>query len=52
MIFGEGGSIGLHAHPGTLVMTVETGSFGFTYMGDGDGDAEPGGYRPTRPANP
>jgi hypothetical protein len=36
VIFGEGGSIGLHTHPGTLVMTVETGSFGFTHMGDSE----------------
>jgi hypothetical protein len=36
VIFAPGGSIGMHTHPGTLVMTVESGVFGFTHMGDGD----------------
>jgi quercetin dioxygenase-like cupin family protein len=34
--FGADGSIGLHTHPGTLVVTVETGSLGFTYMDEGE----------------
>jgi hypothetical protein len=36
IIFGTGGSIGLHTHPGTLVLTVESGQFGFTPVGDGE----------------
>lgn len=36
VIFAPGGSIGMHTHPGTLVMTVETGVFGFTHHGDGE----------------
>lgn len=34
--FGGDGSIGLHTHPGTLVVTVESGSLGFTYMDEGE----------------
>lgn len=36
IIFDSDGSIGLHAHPGTLVVTVESGSLGFTYMDKGE----------------
>lgn len=36
VIFGPGGSIGEHTHPGSLVITVESGSFGFTHLGDGE----------------
>ena len=36
IIFGPGGSIGTHTHPGTLVLTVESGQFGFTPIGDGE----------------
>lgn len=36
VIFAPGGSIATHTHPGTLVLTVESGSFGFTHMGDGE----------------
>ena len=36
VIFAPGGSIGLHTHPGTLVMTVESGVFGFTHMGENE----------------
>jgi quercetin dioxygenase-like cupin family protein len=35
-IFGPGGGIGPHSHPGTLVFSVESGAFGFTPVGDGD----------------
>lgn len=34
--FGPGGSIGAHTHPGTLVVSVESGSFGFTLLDHGD----------------
>jgi len=34
--FGVDGSIGLHTHPGTLVVSVERGSLGFTYMDEGE----------------
>lgn len=36
IIFGPGGSIGAHTHPGTLVVSVESGSFGFTLLDHGD----------------
>ena len=36
VIFGEGGMIDLHTHPGTLIVTVESGEFGFTHMSDGE----------------
>ena len=36
IIFGPGGSIGEHTHPGTLVLTVESGQFGFTPVGAGE----------------
>lgn len=36
VIFGTGGSIGAHTHPGVLVLTVESGRFGFTPVGDGE----------------
>jgi hypothetical protein len=35
VIIGPGGSVGEHTHPGTLVVTVETGVLGFTHLGDG-----------------
>lgn len=34
IIFGEGGSILDHTHPGTLVVTIESGSLGFTLLDD------------------
>lgn len=34
--FDVDGSIGLHTHPGTLVVTVESGMVGFTHMDDGE----------------
>jgi quercetin dioxygenase-like cupin family protein len=34
-IFGPGGGIGPHTHPGTLVISVESGAFGFTPVGEG-----------------
>ncbi len=36
VIFGPGGSLGAHTHPGTLVAVVESGSFGFTLLEDAD----------------
>ena len=36
VIFAPGGSLGAHTHPGTVVATVESGSFGFTHLGDGE----------------
>lgn len=36
IIFGPGGSIGPHTHPGTLVVSVESGSFGFTLIEHGE----------------
>jgi quercetin dioxygenase-like cupin family protein len=36
VIFEPGGSIGPHTHPGTLVLTVESGKFGFTLADDGE----------------
>lgn len=33
-IFGPGGGIGPHTHPGTLVISVESGAFGFTLVED------------------
>ncbi|MBA2518843.1 MAG: hypothetical protein H0V24_04200 [Chloroflexia bacterium] len=36
VIFGPGGSIGAHTHPGTLVVSVESGSLGFTLLDHGD----------------
>jgi quercetin dioxygenase-like cupin family protein len=35
-IFGPGGSIGPHTHPGTLVISVESGAFGFTPVDEGE----------------
>jgi hypothetical protein len=34
IIFGPGGSIGAHTHPGTLVASVESGTLGFTLLDD------------------
>ena len=36
VIFAPGGSLGAHTHPGTLTAIVETGSFGFTLIEDGE----------------
>ncbi len=36
VIFAPGGGITSHTHPGTLVLTVESGTFGFTHLGDGE----------------
>jgi quercetin dioxygenase-like cupin family protein len=35
-IFGPGGGIGPHTHPGTLVISVESGAFGFTPVHEGE----------------
>jgi hypothetical protein len=35
VIFGPGGSIGPHTHPGTLTVVVESGSLGFTLVDEG-----------------
>jgi hypothetical protein len=35
VIFGPGGSIGQHTHPGTLTVVVESGSLGFTLVDEG-----------------
>lgn len=35
-IFGPGGGIGPHTHPGTLVISVESGAFGFTVEEEGE----------------
>jgi quercetin dioxygenase-like cupin family protein len=36
IIFGPGGSIGPHTHPGTLVVSVESGTLGFTLIDEGE----------------
>lgn len=36
IIFGPGGSIGPHTHPGTLVVSVESGTLGFTLAEEGE----------------
>ncbi|MDQ3655392.1 MAG: hypothetical protein M3457_09960 [Chloroflexota bacterium] len=36
VIFAPGGGITEHTHPGTLVLTVESGTFGFTHMSEGE----------------
>jgi quercetin dioxygenase-like cupin family protein len=36
VIFGVGGSLGPHTHPGTLVASVESGTLGFTLVDDGE----------------
>jgi hypothetical protein len=36
VIFGPGGSIGAHTHPGTLTVVVESGSLGFTLLDHGE----------------
>jgi hypothetical protein len=36
IIFGPGGSIGAHTHPGTLTVVVESGSLGFTLLDQGE----------------
>jgi quercetin dioxygenase-like cupin family protein len=35
-LFAPGGSIGAHTHPGTLVISVESGAFGFTPVHEGE----------------
>ena len=48
LTFEPGGTIGAHTHPGTLVVTVESGTFGLTLLSDdhmqitraGSGDEE------------
>lgn len=32
----DGGSLGAHNHPGTLAVVIESGSFGFTHLDEGD----------------
>jgi quercetin dioxygenase-like cupin family protein len=34
--FAPGGSISAHTHPGSMVATIETGSLGFTHLGDAE----------------
>jgi quercetin dioxygenase-like cupin family protein len=34
LTFEPGGSIGAHTHPGTLVVTIESGTFGLTLLSD------------------
>lgn len=34
IVFGPGGSIGAHTHPGTLIVSVESGTLGFTLVDD------------------
>lgn len=36
LYFEPGGAIGAHTHPGTLIVTVESGEFGFTLVDHGD----------------
>ena len=36
VIFGPGGSLGAHTHPGTLAVVIESGSFGLTLLNDGE----------------
>lgn len=36
IVFGPGGKLDLHTHPGSLIVTVESGQLGFTHQGDGD----------------
>jgi hypothetical protein len=36
VIFGVDGSIAAHTHPGTMVITVESGSLGFTLLHEGE----------------
>jgi quercetin dioxygenase-like cupin family protein len=36
IIFAPGGSISAHTHPGSVVATIETGSLGFTHLGDAE----------------
>ena len=36
VIFAPGGSIAAHTHPGTMVITVESGQFGFTVIDEGE----------------
>ena len=53
LIFAPGGSIGAHTHPGTLVVTVESGTLGFTLLHEGEmsiiragSDGTPAAYEP------
>jgi hypothetical protein len=36
IIFAPGGSVSAHTHPGNVIFTVESGSLGFTHLGDGE----------------
>lgn len=36
VIFAPGGSISEHTHPGSVVATIESGSLGFTHLGDAE----------------
>jgi hypothetical protein len=36
IILEAGGGVSDHFHPGTLVVTIESGSFGLTHLGDGE----------------
>jgi hypothetical protein len=43
IILGPGGTIGDHTHPGTLAVTIESGSFGLTLADHGDMGINRGG---------
>jgi quercetin dioxygenase-like cupin family protein len=43
IIFGPGGTLGNHTHPGTLAVTIESGSFGLTLAQDGEMGINRGG---------
>jgi hypothetical protein len=43
IILGPGGTIGNHTHPGTLAVTIESGSFGLTLADDGEMGINRGG---------
>ena len=43
IILGPGGTIGNHTHPGTLAVTIESGSFGLTVADHGDMTINRGG---------
>ena len=43
VILGPGGTIGDHTHPGTLAVTIESGSFGLTLSHDGEMGINRGG---------
>ena len=50
-LFGPGGGIGPHTHPGTLVISVESGAFGFTPSHEGEMTVMRSGDPGTPPAS-